>query len=426
MNFESSVVKIKTICMIVDYNHPLNLFNTAEYSGSGFFFHKKKYILTCYHVVKGAFDIKIDYKQKYNINAKVKYIYPHDDMAILEITDNIDDIIDDIKILKIDIITNNNNQDVYIVGFPLDSNSIKITNGIISGFQNSYIQTNATMNGGNSGGPLILKSSNKVIGVNAAKLVKGVENTGYAIPLYRFLLFWNNSKTINTKTLFTKKFTYQTSIQEELSSNIYSGIKERGVIITSVNKDSNISSVLKPNEILLSINNNNIDKYGFIKFDFFPNKILLDDLYTWFVENDTIILEVYSLEKKIEKRPLLLKNEQLLLEYHPLISKYPYYYENSGLILSIITTGHLNNLFDELELTMKQKIKIAARNIGKNLFTVYLADLNYNIIKFKSYPVGDIIVKINETKFTNIDEFRLLLKNPIKSFRTIDNKIFFV
>ena len=72
-------------------------------------------------------------------------------------------------------------------------NGQSVTNGIISaldrevtnedGTTGSYIQTNAAINGGNSGGAL-LTITGEVIGINSGKIkATGVEGMGYAIPI---------------------------------------------------------------------------------------------------------------------------------------------------------------------------------------------------------------------------------------------------
>ena len=76
-------------------------------------------------------------------------------------------------------------QNVYAVGSPihLDLNNT-ITSGVLSGFRENYIQTNAEIFPGNSGGPLI-NENGEVIGVNTMKLIMGYnfEGLSFAIPI---------------------------------------------------------------------------------------------------------------------------------------------------------------------------------------------------------------------------------------------------
>ena len=167
MNWEKSVVKIMVKSKEIDYAHPLNTFKTIGSSGTGFFI-SKNLILTCYHVVKNAIVIDILYKNTNNINGSIKYIFPDDDLALI----SIDKTFEDIQPLEFKVINQRDIGDVYTVGFPLSSTNIKTTKGIISGYQGSLIQTDASLNHGNSGGPLVINDQEKfkVIGVNVSKI----------------------------------------------------------------------------------------------------------------------------------------------------------------------------------------------------------------------------------------------------------------
>jgi serine protease Do len=75
-------------------------------------------------------------------------------------------------------------QNVYAVGSPVSlSMNNSLTSGVISGFRENYIQTNAQIYPGNSGGPLITENG-EVIGINTLKLVTTTfEGLGFAIPI---------------------------------------------------------------------------------------------------------------------------------------------------------------------------------------------------------------------------------------------------
>ena len=222
MNWENCVVKINIKAKDIDFNHPLNVFSTSNSSGTGFFI-SKHLILTCFHVIKDAINIDILYKQTNNITGKIKYIFPNDDLAIISIKDTFDDI----NILDFKIISTRQIGDVYTIGFPLSSTNIKITKGIISGYQGSLIQTDATLNAGNSGGPLVIMDTTdnkfKIIGVNVSKLTGDAEKTGFVVPIYRFVILKeqmvNDNSVVIHKPLFN--FDYQKIIQKELKENIF-------------------------------------------------------------------------------------------------------------------------------------------------------------------------------------------------------------
>lgn len=71
---------------------------------------------------------------------------------------------------------------VFAIGCPAGL-SDSVTSGVISGFENNYIKTNAHIYPGNSGGPLI-NHEGEVIGVNTLKkLTHKFEGLGFAIPI---------------------------------------------------------------------------------------------------------------------------------------------------------------------------------------------------------------------------------------------------
>lgn len=73
-------------------------------------------------------------------------------------------------------------QTVFAIGSPLNlSNSV--TSGVLSNYRGEYVQTNAEIYPGNSGGPLI-NESGEVLGVNTMKLItEKFEGLGFAIQI---------------------------------------------------------------------------------------------------------------------------------------------------------------------------------------------------------------------------------------------------
>ena len=73
-------------------------------------------------------------------------------------------------------------QKVWAIGSPLNiADTMK--DGTVSGFSNGYIQTNAQIYPGNSGGPLV-NEKGRVVGINTLKeLTRKFEGMGLAIPI---------------------------------------------------------------------------------------------------------------------------------------------------------------------------------------------------------------------------------------------------
>ena len=77
--------------------------------------------------------------------------------------------------------------DVFAIGTPADKElGQTVTKGIISARRkiegHAFLQTDVSINGGNSGGALVARSG-QLLGIVNAKLVgRGIEGIGFAIP----------------------------------------------------------------------------------------------------------------------------------------------------------------------------------------------------------------------------------------------------
>lgn len=159
--------------------------------------YKGKVVLaTCFHVLRGGFYISLSSPVLGALQypCRVVWICPVLDLAVLEIEDEdikkklythkglIPCVFQDFK--KKTIPGPMIGDTVQTVGFPLGQTNLKITKGIISGQQAGMFQTDAPINGGNSGGPLIWKK--KVVGINVSGYIFA-QNVAYAIPIARLL-----------------------------------------------------------------------------------------------------------------------------------------------------------------------------------------------------------------------------------------------
>ena len=131
-------------------------------------------------------------------------------------------------------------------------------------------------------------------------------------------------------------------------------------------------------------------------------------------------------KKKIIKERTHFKNIKVnLINYYPLLSS-QYFWDKNGLVISIFTDYH-SEKFNDLEFSTKQRIQILNRYINlSDIFTVYLADVNYSKSQFKHYPVGDIIIEINNTRFDDYESFITLIDKPLINIKTINNEVFYI
>jgi len=156
--------------------------------GSGVIVRADGYILTNHHVIDGAEDIKVDLMSKKTYSAKVVGSDPASDLALLQITAS------DLPVLQLGDSDKVRVGDVSLaVGNPLGIGE-SVTAGIISakgrstdsvggGSFQDFLQTDAPINQGNSGGALV-NTRGELIGINSQILSSNGGNIGigFAIP----------------------------------------------------------------------------------------------------------------------------------------------------------------------------------------------------------------------------------------------------
>lgn len=156
---------------------------TKDGFGSGFIVSSDGYIVTNYHVAEGQKN-NIQVKMNSNIKLKATVVKSNEDYDLLLLKIDADEL-RPLTIGKSDEMETGD--DVYAIGTPLETSlGQTITKGIISGIREigglNFLQTDVSINSGNSGGPLI-NDKGEVIGVTTMKLSgKGIEGIGFCIP----------------------------------------------------------------------------------------------------------------------------------------------------------------------------------------------------------------------------------------------------
>lgn len=154
---------------------------TASGSGSGFYLKDKGIVVTNYHVVSGNRMVAIETQDKNRYVAQVVFVDPVVDLAFLKPLEEFD--VPDLT-LQSEIPVKNQDK-VAVLGFPYGM-PFTITEGIVSSVQQlvegrNYIQTDAAVNPGNSGGPLV-NVNGEVVGITSCKF-QNADNVGFAIPV---------------------------------------------------------------------------------------------------------------------------------------------------------------------------------------------------------------------------------------------------
>ncbi len=157
-------------------------------SGSGFLIDRNRgWIFTNAHVAKRSpARVEIAFKDRPFVTARRHYVDPHHDLAVVEIDTG--DVPAEARVAELgceDPLPPG--RSVGAFGHPWGLN-FTATRGILSGvrfrFGFEYVQTDAALNPGNSGGPLIDLTTGRVLAVNAATMSRQIsEGINFAVPI---------------------------------------------------------------------------------------------------------------------------------------------------------------------------------------------------------------------------------------------------
>ena len=221
--------------------------------GSGFIIDRKGYIVTNYHVIDGADEIKVKMYNDKEYAAKVVGGDPKTDLALIKIDAK------GLVPLKL-----GNSDDLKVgtwvvaIGSPFGLEQT-VTAGIVSakgrilgsGPYDDFIQTDASINPGNSGGPL-LNMDGEVIGINTA-IIKSGQGIGFAIPSDLARGIVKQLKDSGSVTRGWLGVAIQ-NVTPELAQ--YYGIKATGGALVAQVYDDNPAQKggIKPGDIIVKVN----------------------------------------------------------------------------------------------------------------------------------------------------------------------------
>ncbi len=242
--------------------------------GTGFFIRADGYILTNWHVIDGATQISVTTYAGRALEGHVKWASEADDLALVKISgSNYPTVaIGNSDGLRV-------GETAIAIGHPSTSNCYwTVTQGIVSGLNREisvqknhaildlvFLQTDAQVNAGNSGGPLC-NARGEVIGIVTRKL-SDYEGLGFAIPINGAMELVNAYLTMGTSSGVTSKVSRvrmslgvqaATVKKGEAISDDYNA-PENGVLIVGITNGGAADGILAVGDILLSINGTRVE-----------------------------------------------------------------------------------------------------------------------------------------------------------------------
>ncbi|XP_070782729.1 serine protease HTRA1B isoform X2 [Enoplosus armatus] len=243
----------------------------AVASGSGFVVSEDGLIVTNAHVVANKHRVKVELKSGATFDAKIKDVDEKADIALIKID----------APMKLPVLLLGRSADlrpgefVVAIGSPFSLQNT-VTTGIVSttqrggkelGLRNSdmdYIQTDAIINYGNSGGPLV-NLDGEVIGINTLKVTAGIS---FAIPSDKIRQFLAESHDRQAKGKTLQKKKYIGVRMMSLTPTLAKELKERqsdfpdvtsgAYVIEVISRTPAEAAGLKESDVIISINGERI------------------------------------------------------------------------------------------------------------------------------------------------------------------------
>ncbi len=227
--------------------------------GSGFIIDAQGFVLTNFHVVRGAHEVLVQLEDGREVSAVPIGVEPGIDVALLHVEDTglNPAALGDSDILEV-------GEWVLAIGNPFGL-SHTVTAGIVSakgrdyrdlgmnqrGYQN-FIQTDASINPGNSGGPLI-NTNGEVVGMNTAIAASG-QGLGFAVPI-------NMIKAILPQLKRTGRVVpaWLGIGVREMTNSLQKRLRApEGVLVTEVYRGTPAEGTLVPGDVIAEFNNTKV------------------------------------------------------------------------------------------------------------------------------------------------------------------------
>ncbi len=348
--------------------------------GSGFFISADGYVLTNNHVVENAVKVKVVNFEEKEFTAKIIGTDPKTDLALIKININNAPFLELGDSNKVEV-----GEWVLAIGNPLGQ-ELTVTSGIISakGRQlgvaqyEDFIQTDAAINVGNSGGPLV-NMRGEAIGINSVILSPNQGNIGlgFAIPANMA------KKVVNDLKQKGKVVRGYLGIQiQGISASEAKDLDlpQGGVLIASVEKGSPAeNSGLKRYDLIVRINNKDVKT---------PADLLSEIANT--APGDYVEITYYrNKNKNVVKIKVAEAPENVSISSR----------ESERIIdLGMIVQNNNQQLVKEFNLKTNKGIVITS--ISRN-----------GAAARNGLRIGDVILAVNRTEVNSVSQFRKLLED---------------
>lgn len=390
----------------------------AQTVGSGVLITKDGYILTNNHVIEDAVrdGISVTLNDKRTFNARVVGRDPSTDLAVLKI---------DAANLPAAIIGNSNEVEVgewvLAIGNPFRLRST-VTAGIVGALSRdvriinddysieSFIQTDAAINRGNSGGALV-NTSGELIGINTAIATQSGSYQGYgfavpsnlALKIARDIIEFGEPKR---GLLGVEIMTVDAQAAERM------GLDEiRGVMISGVRGNPAEGAGLQPDDIILAVNGEPVDESNFLQERvamFRPN----DDVTLTIWRDGRTFDRILTLEERTEQEPVASQMDDLDGE------------EELDQWEEIPERGYGRGIEHQRFNSFGFTLRALSTPEDPDVFNLYFYRIEPNSEAWnKGIREGSELLELNGTEVSNMSDVEKEISNSLKNNRSLDLKL---
>ncbi|MGD1997487.1 MAG: trypsin-like peptidase domain-containing protein [Candidatus Dependentiae bacterium] len=392
-------------------------------SGSAFFINPDGDMITNYHVVSQARQVKIRLARmgQERLDVDIIGVCPDRDIALLRLAEEAKEKIiakfGAVPYLKLgDSDTVGRTQEVMAVGYPLGRLSLKSTIGNISGWERfgnqSFIQLTSPINPGNSGGPTF-NSRGEVVGVNTAA-IPNAQNTGFFIPITEVRATLRDLYTTKLlrKPVLGGDFCIYTKHTREWLGNPEGG----GWLVMRVYPNTLLDRAgIQAGDVLYAVNGHELDMYGDVEVSWATDsKVSVLDLLNRYMVGDVITIVAYRRGERFE-RSLTLDDIFML----PIRKMYPDFekitYEIfGGMIVMPLNINVINALLerDSSLATYLTKYARPEHQYEEALIVTHIFP-NSPVEDAKLVNAGAIIDEINGQRVRSLDDFRAAVASGV-------------
>ncbi len=380
----------------------INTATSAKEFGSGFIVSKEGFVVTNNHVIDDASEIIITLNNEQKFRAKIISIDKKTDIALLKIESE-----KEFPFVKFGDSSKARIGDwILIAGNPYGI-GLSLSAGIISAkgrnLSNSkieeFLQTDAAINNGNSGGPMF-NLNGEVIGVNNSIISPSGGNVGigFAIPSSTIEPVIRQLKDQGEVVRGWIGISVQ-NISTEIAEN-FNIEKNRGAFVTEISKDGPAEQAgIMPSDIILKIDETEINDMKILPKIILSYPIGKIAKFTILRQGSTKVMnvKVSKLQEEEQKKP-----------------------EISQKIERKKITANSEQILGMSLINLNPAIK-KIRGIDASLNGVLVSDVSAKSEAFlKGILAGDIILSVNQESVNSIDKIKEIINRITKS----DKKIF--